>query len=342
MNNKEKIWKAYISYYGDNIINDFNLKETDNIKLWNIKEDIGINKLNCHYANLVCAYYIWKNQFKSEYVCIWDHRRYLTPINFEKLHRNMIQCYYFVDIKETPFEFMIKEGVNEYIIWQFIKYMVECKNCDYDFIFNRLFNKEWGKLWYHTCFNCNWEVFNDVCEFMFGFVDYIMPNGTYDSFEEVTRFIDDMGISEASIRSKTNGQIINGGRIESKDRSIGAFYELILPLYCKFVGIEAFTECNDKKIGIEINEFDKDTILDDLKRWVSKNIFSGCRSFYIKTNNEELKNIVNNDWYYIYHAPIIFVNEFEENTIKLNIDEYIDVESPLDKLDINNIKTFNN
>ena len=62
MNNKEKIWKAYISYYGDNIINDFNLKETDNIKLWNIKEDIGINKLNCHYANLVCAYYIWKNQ----------------------------------------------------------------------------------------------------------------------------------------------------------------------------------------------------------------------------------------------------------------------------------------
>ena len=331
---KENDYTSYIGFNDWNQLNNFNIKSSKHIKPLYVNEFTSlknINKLNCHYANLVCAYYVWKNQIKSKYVCIWDHRRYLTPINFDKLYNNMLQCYYFVDIKDTPFEFMIKEGVNEYIIWQFIKYMVENKNIDYDFIVDRIFNKKWGKLWYHTCFNCNWEVFNNVCEFMFGFVDYIMPNGTHDNFEAVTKFIDDMGVSEASIRSKTNGEIICNGRIESKDRSIGAIYELLLPLYCELIGYKVFAEFDNKKIGCEIIEFNENTIKDEIKRWVSKNCFTGCRQFYVKTNNNKLKQIINDDWYYIYHAPINIIEEFPEDTIILKLNEYVDTSSPLDE-----------
>ena len=39
-----KNYKAYISYCGEDKINDFNLKESEHIKLWNINEDKGIKK----------------------------------------------------------------------------------------------------------------------------------------------------------------------------------------------------------------------------------------------------------------------------------------------------------
>ena len=86
----------------------------------------------------------------------------------------------------------------------------------------------------------------------------------------------------------------------------------------------------------------EDIIKDQLKKWVSKNCFTGCRQFYLKTSNDKLKQLINSNWYYIYHAPINIVEEFSEDTIILKLNEYIDVDNPLDKLDINNIKTFNN
>ena len=68
-----KNWKAYVSYCSEQQKYDYNLKETDNIKLIDVWTDLpadNINYLNHHYSELVTCYYVWKNQIKSDYVCI--------------------------------------------------------------------------------------------------------------------------------------------------------------------------------------------------------------------------------------------------------------------------------
>ena len=75
-------------------------------------------------------YYVWKNNLYSDYVCIWDHRRFFTPINFDRLDNNEIQAYFHVYTEMATYEYMIHEGINRFI---FIKdgcikyYIARCK-----------------------------------------------------------------------------------------------------------------------------------------------------------------------------------------------------------------------
>ena len=111
-----KNWKAYVTYCNDNQKNEFNIKETEHIKLINIFEDMelpNINHINHHYSQIISMYYVWKNNLYSDYVCIWDHRRFFTPINFDRLDNNEIQTYFHVYTEMTPYEYMIHEGMNE-------------------------------------------------------------------------------------------------------------------------------------------------------------------------------------------------------------------------------------
>lgn len=346
MNIETKDWKAYVPYYGDNIINEYNLKESDNIKLYNIKDDIEINKLHYHYSELIAAYYVWKNQIKNDYICLWDHRRFLTPINFDKLDNDMIQVYYHGYTDLTPFEYMLKEGINEYIMYQFIKYMIEIKNIDHDEIIDKIYYKPWeNRIWFHSCFNCNWKVFNDVCEFIFGFLSYIIPTHQYKDQRSCDLFIQDMQRSISILKSKCkDGEIIDFGRIESGDRDFANFFEMLLPLYCEFVGYTSFNEVEDKHIAIKLFSYNKDTVIGDIRKLIAKNIFTGCRDFAIITSNDnynELEEILANNWYYMSNNMI---NLFTENNEELNkyiileTNEFIDSNSPIDNINKNNIQ----
>lgn len=331
-----KDYKAYVPYIdiSTDIVSEFNLKETENIKLYNISEDKGINSLHYHYAELVAAYYVWKNQLKSDYVCLWNHRRFLTPIKFDELDKDKVQVYYHVYTELTPYEYMIKDGINEYLIYQFIKYMIEKKNIDRSVLIDKIFNKIWGNnLWFHVCFNCNWKVFNDICEFVFGFLEYVIPNGKYEHKESCDLFLKELQTSFcASEKMYKDDQLFtNNGRIKSGDRSFGAIYEMFLPLYCDLIWNGTFSEFDSMKIGVHIEEYNKQTIKDELRRWISKNIFSGCRDFYIKTtekNYEDLKDFIYSDWYYIYHRQVTVCTKFSNDTIELKLNEYVDVEDP--------------
>lgn len=335
-----KDWKAYVSYCSEQQKYDYNLKETDNIKLIDVWADLpadNINYLNHHYSELVMCYYVWKNQIKSDYVCIWDHRRFITPINFDKLDNNCLQAYYHVYTDKTPFEYMIHEGINEYIIWQFIKYMIEEKHIDHDLIIDTIFHKPWGnKLWLHSCFNCNWKVFNDLCEFMFNFVNYIIPNGNYKDYDNIQQFIIDMKTSICILKPKfKDGEIIDYGRIESEDRDLGNIHEMLLPLYCEFMGYQSFSEIEDKHIALILNEYNNNTVIEDIRKWIAKNIFTGCRDFAIITTNdkyEDLLNIVNknNNWYYMSNDKIKIINDIKkaDNYIILEYDKFIDSNNP--------------
>ena len=349
-----KNWKAYISYCYEQQKYEYNLKENDNIKLINVfnnqdNED-NINYLNHFYSELVMCYYVWKNQLYSDYVCIWDHRRFITPINFDKLDDNCIQAYYHRYTDLTPFEYMIHEGINEYIVWQFIKYMIEEKHIDHDYIMETIFKKPWGnRLWLHSCFNCNWNVFNDLCKFMFDFVNYLIPNGDYTNYEFLEQFVKDMKTSICILKPKyKKNEIIDDGRIEGEDRVIGNIYEMLLPLYCEFVGYKSFSEIEDKHIALTLFSYNKETVIEDIRKWIAKNIFTGCRDFAIITTENkynELREIIDNNWYYMGNNTIkLFTDKQKQlfhNYIILGINNYIDSYSPVNDIDKNNIKKIN-
>lgn len=350
----EKNWKAYIGYCSEDQKKEYNIKESEHIIPINIFEKselYNIHHLNYYYSNLVLCYYIGKNHLKSDYVCIWDHRRYLTPIDFDKLDDNYIQVYFFMPTNLTPFEYMIHEGINEYIIYQFIKYMIEKHNIDHDKIIDCIYNKSWDdRLWLINVFNCNWKVFCDICEFTFDFINYIIPNQGFNNKESLDIFLDDMKRSLNIIRNKSkDGEIIEYGRIESDDRVIGSIYECLYPLFCELMGYKAYMNIDNKRIIIKVFDYDKNTIYNNISKCIHKNIFSGCRNYIIITNEdkkEELKEIIMSDWYKIYHGPIniLSVNEYEnkyksDNDIIINLNQYVDTNTPIDtNFNIKNIE----
>lgn len=345
---KEKNCQVYVTYYDNSQIKKYNLKEYDNMHLFDVNKQsklFNINNVNCHYSELVLAYYIWKNNIKSDYVCIWGHRRSIVPINFDELDKEKIQAYDAFYTPFTPFEYMIRDGINEYIIWSFIKYMIEIKHIDHDLIIDKMFNHPWeDKVWVYSIFNCNWKVLNNVCGFIFDFVNYMIPNGKYNDYNIISAFIKDMQTSFNVVEDKYKNDFLftDFGRVKSGDRVIGNIFELILPIYLDLCGNGYYKAKNNKKIGTEIiidKQTDKE-IYNIVDTWIAKNTFTGCRQFYIKTNNiNKLCNIIDNRRWNLCSGTINVVNDFKDkNIFIINNNEYIDNEFQMDDLFYNNVK----
>lgn len=341
----------YIGYMNDEQKNKFNLKDNNTVHLINLSNHIegeDINDINCHYSELCVTYYVWRHQLKSDYVSIGQHRRYITPINFERLDNNEIQVFPILShVSEfTPVQYMLKDGFNDYIINSFIKYLLRRNLASKEKIYDIIYNKKF-EVSYFNVFACNWKVFNELCEFIFGFIQYIMFNGSYDSLDDMNEFNNDIRKSLNNERFIINENELfndfNWGRVNTSDRNIAAIFELLIPLYGK-ICYNVFNENSEKKLGLELLNFNNDTVWNDIFNWISKNTFTGTLNFYIKTspkNIEQLTNIINENWYGLSSGKVIVVNEFPENTIILNINEYIDTETPYEELNINNIKIIN-
>ena len=344
MNNDLQLYIGYVN--NDQIVN-FNLKESENINLLNLSNHIDendINDLNEYYSELCVYYYVWKNQIKSNYVSIGQHRRYIDNVNFNRLDNNEIQVFPILAHTEdiSPNEYLLKDGFNSYIICSFIKYLLKNKLAAKEKIFDTIYNSKFK----YSAFNviaCNWDVFNKICEFIFGFMQYIMFNGTYNILEDIKQWDEQIKFIYDKNRFIIDEHNLfcnyNYGRVNTHDRNIAAIFELLIPLYGK-ICYDVFYEENDKKLGVEIYEFNKETIYDQLFKWISKNTFSGTLNYYIKTNEENLfflKKLINEHWYSLANGNIHIVEEFPENIIILKLNEYIDVNTPYDSLSINNI-----
>lgn len=343
-------FRLHISYVNNDTINKFNLKENDTVSLFeanniNYNKD-NINYLNNHYAELCLYYYIWKNQLKTDYISIGHHRRYINKINFERLDNNEVQVYplYARILDETPYMFLLKDGVNEYITFMLYRYLIEKENLDVNTVKEVLFNKNYN-LYYFNIIACKWDIFNDICNFIFGFLEYIMPYKDYTNETYINNFINDLQLSFSNLDYFYNQDklLTNNGRVKSGDRIIGCIYELLLPIFIE-LKYKSFIEIDEtKKLGVVLNDFNEKTIFDDVKKWISKNTFSGCMQFYFKTSQNKLNKLREflSDTYGLCGSYIFIVDEFPENTIELKLNEYIDTETPYDELNINNIKTIN-
>lgn len=343
--------QLYIGYMNDEQKNKFNLKDNDNVHLINLSNHIegeDINDINCHYSELCVAYYVWKHQLRSDYVSIGQHRRYITPINFERLDNNEIQVFPTLahTDNKSPYECLLKDGFNNYIILNFIKYLLRYNLADRNRIYDVIYNPNF-EISYFNVFACNWKVFNDMCSFVFGFMQELLFDGKFNSLEDINRWNEDIKLAYNNERFLINeNQLLNDydwGRVNTPDRNIAAIFELLIPLYGK-ICYDVFFECDDKKLGLTLLDYNEETVYNEIFNWVSKNTFNGTLSFYIKTKTEncaKLNDILSSNWYGLSSGNVIVCNEFPEGIIELKLNEYIDTETPYDELNIDNIKIIN-
>ena len=207
--------KIWCTYHMPEQITEYNIKETDIIKLFysdnkSLKEE-NINDLNRYLSEIVTYYYVWKNQKYSKYVGFCHYRRHFNCIDFDFINDNNVQAYFswkdnFLQYKNLfayPNYYNCKQDV---IFNHFIDYIKTNYGIDTDKLIheNNLIN---------ICSNISyiftWNVFNDVCEFLFGFLDYLgnILNVNWKTMEGISKINDYLYKDEITNDFKLDRQV---------------------------------------------------------------------------------------------------------------------------------------
>lgn len=207
--------KIWCTYHMPEQITEYNIKETDIIKLFysdneSLKEE-NINDLNRYLSEIVTYYYVWKNQKYSKYVGFCHYRRHFNCIDFDFINDNNVQAYYswkdnFLGYK-TLFGFGNPNYCKQDVVFNhFIDYIKTNCGIDTDKLIreNNLIN---------VCSNISyiftWNVFNDVCEFLFGFLDYLgnILNVNWKTIEGISKINDYLYKNEITNDFKIDRQV---------------------------------------------------------------------------------------------------------------------------------------
>ena len=90
-------YTIYTTFHKDEFINEYNLHEDEHHKLFPAHKSVNgnnINLMNPVYSEMVCMWYVWKNNLKSDYVGFEHYRRKLDVKSPpEKGH-----CYVFEEV----------------------------------------------------------------------------------------------------------------------------------------------------------------------------------------------------------------------------------------------------
>ena len=207
--------KIWCTYHMPEQITEYNIKETDIIKLFysdneSLKEE-NINDLNRYLSEIVTYYYVWKNQKYSKYVGFCHYRRHFNCIDFDFINDNNVQAYY--SWKDNFLGYKTSFGIGnpnyckqDVVFNHFIDYIKTNCGIDTDKLIreNNLIN---------VCSNISyiftWNVFNDVCEFLFGFLDYLgnILNVNWKTIEGISKINDYLYKNEITNDFKIDRQV---------------------------------------------------------------------------------------------------------------------------------------
>lgn len=268
MNKTTRIW---CTYHDPHQLIDYNLKETDLLKLYytnnlTLKED-NINYLNSTLSEIVTYYYVWKNQLKTDYVGFCHYRRHFKCIKYNELENNKIEhlawmqfnCHNLFDelnkwCPEYDYHFLINLYDEFLQINTNIKLNEYIKTHDYIGCPNRI------------SYIFPWDIFNNVAGFIFNFLDFIgnkfninWKTNIYD-FENIIR--------------KENSKLFN--KYESYwSRSLSVLFEMLIGLYV-YLAFDIVDDNPDKQYTI-ITCCDNEN---DLNKIYKKNIKTGITAFF--------------------------------------------------------------
>ena len=176
-------YTIYTTFHKDEFINEYNLHEDEHHKLFPAHKSVNgnnINLMNPVYSEMVCMWYVWKNNLKSDYVGFEHYRRKLDVKNPpEKGY-----CYVFEEVTfgETIYQ--------QYSRWHNHK--------DLDFVIDILEefygkDNEYSKtireskiLLPFCTYMMSWEDFTEMCSYLFDIIDKYSEKVGITGYTEVS------------------------------------------------------------------------------------------------------------------------------------------------------------
>ena len=316
--------KIWCSYHNNKLIKEYNLQNTNIIKLFNtskvnIKGE-NINYLNEYLGEFCTLYYVWKNNIKSDIIGFCHYRRMFNKIYYDFINENNVQIFQdsFCEFSKNN---IIGNGLNEYLL-------LNCKDF-YDKL-NWINNEKGFNCSLKTMFISKWDIFEDICKFIFGYLDFIFDkyNLNWKKNKDIEKFY----------KLKNYVHLPFGDKFK---RYLAIDLEFLIGTYiCLKYKTNTFSE------NFPIIIYNNYNDIDLLNKIYKLNLKTGCKIIFNVSNNiididAHYENIdYNNDndiLSYINHDTI-FMNIYNityDNFIKklkllnkniycLNNDEYID------------------
>ena len=353
MNNYHNIinWK---SYYKNEQVTDYNIRNTYCVNLFNtndinMKGDNQINYLNSYLGELTMMYYIWKNNLKSDYIIISQYRRDITYIDYDNLDNKKIQvtCLWFenhnVKLKDRILADRDPSGLIKETLWKYLKEHYNLSNENLENIKNKTS---------YICmagfiFAMKWEIYCKLCELIFGFLNTLFPNEEWKNIDTIIKFRDEQKKLYYEYNKLDNNEDQSLWSVYDDNRYLTFILEdivsIILGQFFEIFQNEKYY--NETYIYTEVNKYN--TIF-DISKFYKINIKCNPCNIYIKCLDDDSYNNFNhfatvNHWEFN-KIKILKKDEICYNkVIKLNINEYIDVDEPIDLyMNKYNIKNINN
>jgi len=343
----------WTSYHNEELINQYNLKENDGIKLFNtanlsLKKD-NINYLNKYYNEMCTFYYIWKNYIYSDYVGFQLYRYVLTCNDLSILISKKYDMICEYGWYENYYKLLLKSGFNDSIIYKCILFISKYLQINSNKIIDIFMNGN-HLIFSHNSFICRWEIFDDLCTFIFGLYDFLIPNNykNEDSIKYKVNLYEKMfNVHKEVSEMPPYDGILKFWSLEQSSRYFGYLTEWIIPIYLaiKYKN-NIYNVINDKhnwqykSLVLDLKN-NKNIDLNQFELWHHKNIFSGIKNIYLLNyKNTIIEKLVKEnglskvDHKYVYIKLCDNMNDIKKlskNNVYIgNIDEYIDVRSPFD------------
>ena len=334
----------WTSYHIKDIPLRYNLRESNIIKLFctsnlSLKED-NINYLNKYLGELCTMYYVWKNQIKSDYVGFQHYRMLLR--NIETTKDILVDNGW----NDSIISYYNNGGLQTHIIYESINYLSNKLNKSQSELLDLMLSNI-------ICFDgnvfmCKWNIFNDLCETIFGFLDYLFPNNSWKNENILYSYI--TNLHKLFINNKN---IIRDHWYYAQysynwdPRYIIYFMEYFIPFY---LNIKYNKYLNNTKYFNTDNIDNNNTILnfqnkvivcdfqnenisiDKFTKWYELNNCSGIKYYYIVnySNSDIYKKYLENDGlFYGKYKYVKFIDNDKLNLdnsliYNISIDDYID------------------
>ena len=323
----DKTLKIWCTYHNENIPKEYNLYNTKNIQLFNdddrsLTKD-NINHLHDYIGDVSTYYYVWKNQIKTDYVGFCQYRRHFTTIDYNILERDGIFAYWNCIYGLETLYHREHNVVNDFMWLEFVNFMFFKYGINvHDIIFSNLGEK----IAYHSMMIFKWDVFNDVCEFIFGFLDYL-TYGTWKDENKLIHLAQYYHLKDVDFRKEN---LFNIDWYWKRGWSV--INEILLGIFVNIRYKNLFITSGTPfgvydKYFITLDEDDINTC--EFEKWYNYNIKTGIVCFYINENIlNKLKNSNINVESFIYIHTQKPINLLKE--IKLKINEYISCDDSIE------------
>ena len=177
-NNTDKEY-ALKDYYSD----EYNITIYDNDKMYN---GICINELNRYYGELCTMYYVWKNNLKSDIVGFDQYAKHWQEINYNNINDNQIQTWMHFEEDSKIIQCLeLRSFIYDFILYIKFNFPEYKDNID-----NLLFNYDKTIQDHINIFICKWEIFEKICNIIFGYLEHIMPNEQWQNENIIQEYID--------------------------------------------------------------------------------------------------------------------------------------------------------